>query len=285
MRSSRKAVRLLLAVLALCLDSAARADPFEEGRLLSANPDTPSTGLSWRDYLHGSAGADVRFLAPGPEGGWVFDVPAMVELANDRDDPAPSDYWRGLLALHGGYRLGPRRGLPEGIELALEVRHESDHETRHSSSEEGTPYGFYQLNSVSLYSEAPFHVYGQEVVASFIARFHVATCTSSVSACPVVNGGDGSRTFEALGEVVWTGAATPALAGHWRPALALFADGLVPNGVALEEHRFVAQAGAWVHLSAGGYFQVFGLGWLGSDVGYLRHDRVKQLGAGIRWSP
>jgi hypothetical protein len=247
-----------------------------EGRRLSASPDSPVFSLGWQSHLHATLGADLPvFGGDGP--GFVLRIPAMVELHNVVDNAAPNNLWRGLLGVELGYRFAL-------WSLGFQIQHESDHETadlaRHVPSV-AAPAGFYQLNSVGLHVEVPLVLAHERVIASAVARFHVFSCNVNVARCA---SGVGSRTVEASAEVVWSGGAGPRATGALEPVIALHVDWLVAAGLLRDEHRFILDVGAWLRTEGRGMIQLVAIGWLGSEVGYIRGERVRNLGVAFRWT-
>jgi hypothetical protein len=268
----------LLALAALSL--AARADPLGEARRLSASPDNPVFSLGWRDHLHVTLGAEIPvFGGEGP--GFYLRVPAMVELHNVVDNAAPNNLWRGLLGVELGVRFAR-------WSLGFQIQHESDHETVdlvRQVPNDAAPAGFLQLNSVGVRADWPLALAQQRIAASAVARLHVLSCTIDVARCANGAGGWGSRAFEATADLVWSGSAAASPAGSVEPVIAFHADWLVPAGLVRDEHRFILDAGAWLRTEQRGLVQLVAVGWLGSEVGYLRNQRVRSLGVVFRWSP
>jgi hypothetical protein len=261
--------------------STALADNLSDAQRVSASPDVPAIGVGWRGYLFGQAGGVVPVYVPsGP--GFAVDIPALIQLTNDRNDPAPNDYWRGLIGLEVAYR---RAVTSAGLaSLALQLQHESDHETRHTNKDASAPYGFYQLNSVGLQGDLPFDAWGQRVTASLTGRFHYVTCTDTLN-CANANGGFASKTVEGIAQLIWDGALSRPERYHVRPVVAVYLDGILANGFARGEQRLVLNAGAWCPTVKDGILELFALAWLGNDVGYLRANTIRQVGVVLRWSP
>lgn len=269
----------MILVLAACATSA-RADELVDARRLSASPDNPVFSLGWRSHLHATLGAQVSVVGDdGP--GFFVHVPAMVELHNVVDNATPNNLWRGLLGVEVGYRF-------ERWSLAVQVQHESDHETvdkvRHVPSD-GTGVGFFQLNSVGLRADWPLTVARERVLASGVTRLHVLSCTIDVGRCATGSGGWGSQAFEAAADLIWYGHAGSPATGAIEPVVAFHADWLVPAGLVLDEHRFILEAGGWLQTGRRGMIQLVAIGWLGSEVGYIRNERVRNLGVVFRWTP
>ncbi len=257
-----------------------RADEPGEARRLSASPDNPVFSLGWRDHLHATLGADVPvFGGDGP--GFFLHVPAMVELHNVVDNATPNNLWRGLLGVGLGYRFAQ-------WSLGFEIHHESDHETvdlvRHVPSD-SAPAGSYQLNSVGVRADWPRLLRQERIVASAVARLHVLSCTVDLARCANGVDGWGSRAFEAAAELVWYGRAGAPAAGAVEPVIAFYADWILPAGLVRDEHRFILDAGAWLRTERRGMIQLVAVGWLGSEVGYIRNQRVRSLGILLRWTP
>jgi hypothetical protein len=266
---------LVLAFAALGLP--ARADELAEARRLSASPDHPVFSLGWRSHLHATVGAELSVFG-ADEPGFFLRVPAMVELHNVVDNAAPNNLWRGLLGVELGHRFAR-------WSVALLIQHESDHETadlaRHVPSN-AAPAGFYQLNSVGMRADWPLALANERVVASATARLHVFSCTIGVARCA---DGVGSRAFEAAADLVWSGRPGAAASGTIEPLIAFHADWLVPAGLVRDEHRFILDAGACLRTKGRGMIELVATGWLGSEVGYIREQRVRNLGVALRWTP
>jgi hypothetical protein len=252
----------------------AMADPVDDARIVSADPDTPAFGFSRRNLNRGSVGARIP-LHDGPV--WRLEIPVMIELQNQYGNLLPNNYWRGLLS---GV---VQRKLASGMRLEFGVHHESDHETVEPSTVSvGQLVGFYELNFLAAGLYQPLVLHGQQLVASTSVRLHVVSCNSGLDRCSTGKDGWGSPAFEGTVELTWTGPAreTKGL----RPEASLFADLLLPNGLVREEHRLVVNAGAWLP-TAHGTFHCFVIGWLGNDVGFTRAQHDQQLGLGCRWIP
>jgi hypothetical protein len=268
--------------LSMLLSAPCRADHLSDAQRVSADPDLPATGLGWRGHLQGSAGAAVPLCLQSNPGGWAVDVPALIALSNDTADPAPNNYWRGLVGLEVAYRKPfDSAGLAS---LALQLQHESDHETRYTTADQFAPIGYYQLNSVGVQGDLPTRVAGERITFSATARLHVITCTDTL-ACATANAGHGSRTVEGVAQLIWNGSLTPPVRYHPRPVVAVYADAIVHNGLVRGEQRLVLNAGAWCPTVKEGIFELFAIGWVGNEVGYLRRTVVRQVGVAIRWSP
>jgi hypothetical protein len=270
---------LAAGVLLLLGAMPARGDPLSEARRLSADPNTPATGATWRAYMHGSMGGAIPLLGDD-EDRLTLRVPLMVELSNRIGNVLPNNYWRGELALAVGLRV-PLFGRTG--QLTFEVHHESDHRTTQANDAQDLPRGFLQLNSIALSAARPFWVAGQPVVPKLTARLHLVTCTKAVDLCSSGDEGWGSTAFEASGELTWTGA--PAKPNTIRPVASLFFDLLLPHHLVRRESRIVGNFGAWIHTRRRGDFEVYGIVWLGNDVGYTRATALHQLGVGARWIP
>jgi hypothetical protein len=280
---------LFVSVAALCCQAAA-ADSFSDERHLSASPDVSAAGLAWRGHLRGIIGVDIP-LIEGTDAPVEVRLPVMVELHNIVDNVTPNNYWRGLLGIEVAHVFGGVAAAGD-LRLAFQIAHESDHETvdlvRYFGQpvvDNSAPVGFYQFNSVALRGDWAFVAGGQRLVVSATARLHLLSCNVNLVECASGSGGWGSPAFEGIAELVWEGWKQPPASGRWQPFGSLFADWLAPNGLVREEHRAVANAGAWVRTATRGEFALFLVGWLGNDVGYLRDQRVTELGLGFRWTP
>src|SRR5687768_6121840 len=100
--------------------------------LASASPDTPVLELGWRSGMRAKAGGRIRFFSdaddiPGP----FFDFMGFLELHNAPSyfGVIPFEFWRGRLALEGGYRWTFAGERPWGLQLTAAIEHESDHST------------------------------------------------------------------------------------------------------------------------------------------------------------
>jgi hypothetical protein len=280
----------LVAVLAFA--RSARGDEFLDARHLSANPDIPATVLVWRDHLRGAVGLDIPVFQTGGRDQIELRIPVMVELSNIVDNVIPNNYWRGLLGIELGYRFSAVGPHGEDLRLALFLQHESDHETvdlvryfQGPVTNTDAPVGFYEFNSVGLRGDLPFHLRGQNFAVAATAKLHVLSCNVNLILCASGADGWGSQTFEGSGEVSWSGWAPASDTGRLMPFVSLYADWLAPNGLVREEHRVVANLGVWIRTATRGTLVLFGIAWFGNDVGYLRDQRVTQVGGGLRWTP
>lgn len=255
----------------------ARADELSDARRLSASPDNPVFSLGWRSHVHATVGADLPVFG-ADDRGLFLRIPATVELDNVVDNAAPNNLWRGILGVELGYRFARWT-------IGFRVEHESDHETadlvRHVPSD-AAPAGFYQLNSVGVRVDAPLDLAKVRVVASTMARLHVFSCTESVTRCA---DGVGSRALEAAADLVWSGRRGASATGRIEPLIAFHADWLVHAGLVRDEHRFILDAGACLSTSQVAMIQLVATAWLGSEVGYIREQRVRNLGVALRWTP
>ena len=267
-----------LAVL-LLFAHAARADALSEARRLSANPDNPAMGMSWRAEMRGTVGGAVPILG-GEEDRLTLRLPLMVELNNRTGNVLPNNFWRGEIGLVLGWRVPAfgRKAL-----LSFDIQHESDHQSAGPEQQaSGAPTGFLELNSVAVSGALPFELLG-ELVPRLTARLHLVTCTLAVTPCTDGQPGWGSTAFEASGELTWLGAAAPP--GRIRPLASVFVDALLPHALVRREERIVGNLGAWLHTAHRGDFELYGIVWLGNEVGYERAHAVHQLGVGLRWIP
>lgn len=271
-------------LLLLLLTSPAWADPIDVADKLSADPDYPAVGLSFRDHPGATVGAPVPVIGDGGSG-WTLRVPIMVELHNRLNNVAPNNYWRGLIGVEAGYRFdapNPRLGHAR---LVLRLNHESDHATWGVAvKHDDQSLGFYEFNSLGAGGSIPFAWLTQTFVASAETRIHLVTCNTNLGRCGTGVDGWGSVGLELRGELVWPGPSS-GVPGRWSPMAALFIDWLPPHALIRTERRLVAHVGIYLPTERRGTFELYLLGWWGNDVGFLRQQRIAQTGFGVRWSP
>jgi hypothetical protein len=273
---------LTLAVAFALPSGAAEVEPLPDPVHLSADPDTPAMGASWRGRSHALAGADIPlYVAPNPKG-FLVNLLGSIQLDNREPNAIPNNTWRGLLGVHVEYRLPLAKGGV--LRLGGLVDHESDHETRYFPADQPqNPIGFYNRNSVAARAIWEIPLRNQRLTVKAVSRLHVATCNILPDVCAQRSHWGGSRTVELSLEAIWeaNGGAHPT--GRWGPFAALFLERLFPNGLVTPEARVVSQGGVWIRMPVG-MFQVFGILWFGNDAGYLSHDHVHEIGLGLRWT-
>jgi len=277
-RSTMMRVAGRLATLSLLAASPAGADPARaqaEARLLSANPDSPTSAFFWRDELHGKLGAPIPLL--GERTGFSLQLPALIELHNARPSLVPYQFWRARVSLEAIHR----RVLDGGrfvLGTSILAEHESDHVS-------GPPGHFLNRNGVAFRLDFTWMFGDDALTASSIARMHLRTCTLVPILCDRGGGREGSAAFEQTAEVVFDGGWGNRCAGRPRYFLSAMGSLLPAHRLAGEEKRAVAEVGLSVRRPEHGLLQVYFTGLAGNEIGYLRHLTDTQVGLGVRWAP
>jgi hypothetical protein len=257
--------------LVLACARVASADPaFDQDRALGEAPDPagPTFEVGWRDGLRGEAGARIPIVRRDDRFGFALELPAFIELHNDRPGPVPYQNWRGHIGLVAATRW---RAGDATVRAFGALEHESDHD----------------LSAHWIYYEA---VGGgaAATVDTTIARLTVAaqvrllfeTCTLSI-ACTNADGLGDTSVQGTLAVVV---DAMPSRSD--RPFAALYADATAANGQVAGEARAIAHAGYALDAGARGVWQFFAQALVGREVGI---DSIAgyhvHAGLGIRWEP
>ena len=253
--------------------SQSNARDLRRATAISADPNTPTFGLGWRNAVRGQLGATLPLWASPESEGLVFALSPLIELHEPARSPQalPSQYWRARVTLSGAvvivtdsaaYRIG----------LALE--HESDHETAHAYSSPG----FLALNAATLGALASFQAGDFALSVAPSARMYVASCTRERSACrnfqgAASAGGQLDLTLSAPGLDLWELVPFASASGF----------GVLPHAAIggethVEVHLGLAYEARFLLI------QLFALGYFGNDVGITRMQRVTQFGGGLRLS-
>jgi hypothetical protein len=238
---------------------------------LSADPNTPTFGLALRGTLRAQLGASLPLWASPESEGFIFTLSPLIELHEPAKSTQvlPSQYWRGHVALAGGWLFGADSAT---YYIGLALEHESDHETAHAYS---TP-GFLTLNALALRSLGSFVAGDFALSMAPSVRLYVASCTLDRSACKNFQGAtSGGAQLDLV-------LSAPGI-GLWELVPFLSASGFgilrhdsVRSELHLELHLGLAYTTRFLLM------QLFALSYLGNDVGIRRSEHVTQLGVGTR---
>jgi hypothetical protein len=239
--------------------------------VMSADPNAPDTSLVWRGSLRGTVSGNVPIVGAPFESPVSVNVLPLIEIHNDPGEtsPLPSQNWRGRLSLYAAWTWHYATMLQAGIE------HESDHYTARAEVADA----FIELNDFFFTGS---HIWATEDWALTLrasTQLFVWSCTEESTPCRDFQG---ATTIGGSLGAVWDfrGQDPHGVA----PFLAVDAGGILANDETLGEGRIVLHAGLWTTGSRGDVWQLYGLGWVGNDVGITRPERLLQAGLGIRYA-
>lgn len=247
----------------------------ERTRALDASTEASQFGVEWRGAARARFGAELPLAGERLTTPLALTLTPLLELHNapHPDAAVPNESWRGRFDLEGWWRVSATRRRVHELGLALE--HESDHDTARVDS---LPW-FLSLNDVALLGAHFVDLGRVRFRLATSLRYYVFTCTR-ITACD--EPGDGAST---VGGAVAVSAALGGPARHTTPFVAYELAGLAARLDVHDEARLVAHLGVARDGARTGLWQVYGLGFLGNDVGLRRHRSVAQLGVGVRWAP
>jgi hypothetical protein len=296
-RRSRRVCLFGTCLLMVCTTRAFADGPRVDPRIFIAAPDSPVATVGTRKQTRAKA-ALVLPLVGGPfDSGFSLRIPAFIELHNVLGAKIPSEFWRGRITLDGSVGFPSALGEGSFYRMGVALEHESDH-----SSISGYD-GFLKLNSAALSNEATLDLgNGFTFFAGLTAHFHLSSCTVQAAICS----SGGGTTFESRAfEVSLDGVLDKTLGLGFRAFTAVHAARMFGHRYVANEQRGVVDLGvAWTTKSKG-TFQLYGTGFVGTEVGFFRGsgDRPQwniirafgegaptgqeavQLGGGIRWAP
>jgi len=268
--------RGLLSFVALAiLAHPAYAQPLEDSVAeLGADPNAAGLRFAWRGGTRGALGLTVPLARQDAGGAFSLTLDPLIELHEPRgsDQPLPSQFWRGRLALSGARGFGD---ASRRLRLSLALEHESDHETAHEYSRPG----FLALNDIALGAGMLTRLAELEFASALALRLLVASCTTRQVRCADFEG----STALAGGAQLVVGWRRPLPLGL-SPFVALAADAVISNDLVHNERRVLIRVGLRRSVASGA-LTLYGLAWFGNDVGIERERRIDQLGAGIGWTP
>ncbi len=246
---------------------------------ISASPDAPAFGFIWRQAPRAILAATLPILGGGPDATFGLRVTPFVEIYNNPGAQLilPNENWRGRLSGEF-WRLWGANQASQGPWLrgAIAYEHESDHSSERAD-EPKLMSAFRTLNDFSLRLTASTASAEKiSLTAELDSRLYVLSCTQ-----PDINCLDNLRAVSYGGALEVT--SQLRFAGDWHAFWSTSLSWIVPSGELVKELRFVSHLGLWKRRA--GTWQVFALGYVGSDVGIFRETSLRQLGVGIRWAP
>jgi hypothetical protein len=245
---------------------------------LDASPDRPAFGIEYRGALRATVGAEMPIWGHRANQEWAVLVLPLIELHNepDPDSFVPNEYWRARIGLETWWT--PWRRAADSFAVGLAVEHESDHSTARVDS----TWGFTSLNDLALRTLTIITLGPADLALGAQLAVLFASCTRDPRECRSFAG---ATTLGAGASVVADFARSVGLAGVG-PFLACSASGVVEAGEVASEKRLAVHAGVALEGPHGGLWQLFGLLFVGNDVGIHRATNLrKDLGVGLRWSP
>jgi hypothetical protein len=244
---------------------------------ISASPDAPTFGFIWRRAPRATLAAIIPILGSAPEATTGLRLTPFVEVYNTPGALLilPNENWRGRLSGEL-WRLWTGSNGAEGAWLrgGLAYEHESDH----SSVRANAPrLAFRTLNDFNLrVSASTSSVNAFVVTAELDSRLYFLSCTE-----PDIDCLDNLRAVGYGGALELT--SQRRFGGDWHAFWSISMSWIVPSSGLVGELRLVSHLGVWRRRP--GTWQVFVLGYLGSEVGILRDTSLHQVGLGIRWAP
>jgi len=272
---------VLLLVLALPFHRANAESPVVTVvEQISASPDAPVFGYLWRRAPRATLSATVPIIGAAPDASAGLRLTPFVEIYNNPGAllVLPNENWRGRLSAEV-WRLWTLEGKgAEGgwIRGAFGYEHESDHSS-HRVDEPSLHSAFRTTNDLNLrISASTSSVNGFVVAAELDSRLFFFSCTQPETDClDNLNGVSYGGELDVTSQL--------RLGNDWHAFWSMSFSWIVPSGVVVSELRLVSHLGVWKRHP--GTWQVFIIGYLGSDVGVLRETSLQQVGLGVRWAP
>jgi hypothetical protein len=272
---------LLLLTLFLPLRRAAAESPtVTVVEQLSASPDAPVFGYIWRRAPRATLSATIPLLGAAPDAPAGLRITPFVEIYNNPGAALilPNENWRGRLSAELWRLWTPGGKGAEGgwIRGAFGYEHESDHSS-HRVDEPPLNSAFRTTNDLNLRISASTSSVNKFVVAAELdSRLFFFSCTQPhVDCLDNLNGVSYGGTLDVTSQL--------HLGKNWHAFWSMSFSWIVPSGVIVSEVRLVSHLGVWRR--GAGTWQIFVIGYLGSDVGILRETSLQQVGLGIRWAP
>jgi hypothetical protein len=269
-------------------DGAALLRSDNEARRLDASPHASVVRLLWQGSarVRGKLALAIPLWgAPARAGLFVHLLP-LIELSNSEEFGSllPAQYWRGRVALEGGWRTRLRlAGLPAVLALSLELMHESDHRTEFGggcypgANSEDVLY----VDDVALRGQLTSSVGSWTFSGALAPRFHWLSCTRQDRDCnTAAAGGPG---FEPGVSLIVSWQALPKRLPGLRPYTALELSWLVGNSYLLTERRLAWRLGA-AYRGELVLWQLFFSLRGGNGLGLERGEERLRLGLGLAFS-
>ena len=267
-------------LLALPLPAIAEPPTVTVVEQISASPDAPAFGFIWRGQApRAILAAALPLVGAAPDATLGLRLTPFVEIYNNPGSPLilPNENWRGRLSaefwqLWGGNPTSQGAWFRTGIAY----EHESDHSSERAD-EPKLVSAFRTLNDLNLRLTASTASANKFVLtAELDSRLYVFSCTQpDVDCLDYLRAVSYGGSFELTSQL--------RFAGDWYGFWSTQLSWIVPSGELVRELRLVSHLGVWKRRA--GTWQVFALGYVGSDVGIYRETSLRQVGVGIRWAP
>lgn len=244
--------------------------------LAEANPENPVIGTAYRGAVRARMGIRIPVLLPGSHDGWGLRMVPFIEIHNDpgSSQPLPSDNWRARARIVGSWERQYESWL-SSVWVGFGIEHESDHRT--APGDDGR--NVLVLNDLLGSAGVSIAPRRGELWLRTEARAYFATCTAHQRDCF-----DSSRSssFGSTYELVYRVGRRGAGADAFRFFTSIHGSFIVGRGEIIDERRAVAHLGTMARRETG-LWQIYGIAWVGNDVGIDRQDRVYHAGAAFAW--
>lgn len=277
MRYAFRSRWLLLCAAATCVAAPAlgqsNSADLRQAAAVSADPNTPAFGLTYRSAMRGQLGANLRLWASPEREGFLLQLSPFAEFHEpaSSNQALPSQYWRARVSLSAAYVTF---SAVAAYRVGLALEHESDHETAHAYSRPG----FLAHNALALTAMAGVRLGDFELSATPSVRLYFASCTRDRALCRNFQG-------DTAGGAQLDAVISAPLADIWGlvPYLSVSGFAVLGHAGVLPETHLAVHLGC-AYQSRYLWLQLFALGYFGNDVGITRAQRVAQVGAGLRLS-
>jgi len=273
----RRSTAAVAALLALGAAPSARAE--SDLAALTADPDFPEVRFGWRGSMRGTLSVQLPLLRPERFHGFGLNLSPFAEFSGDvgDDEVLPNANWRGRAILETSWERSYEEGTLGQVWVGLTLAHESDHRTSPAPADP-------QARSLNYWSPAVGVLLRPRRGLLWLdatARVYFITCTRSGGSC---FGAPGNDSFGATADVVYDVGRAEAPENAFRFFVALHGGVIAENDAMFLERRVVLHVGTAAR-RVSGLWQIYGIVWLGNDVGWFRNEVYYQAGAAFAYAP